>query len=199
MIAPEIRTILEDLKAKDIYACVAGGYCRDLYFNKPYRDIDIFVQIKPDEQDIDWLVATVLGYFDEEFETDQEYEGDAAIRYSYSFDYKGLPINIIFKGFADLERLLDGFNFGINMIGEDLNGLLITNKFKDDAKSETITIYKPDDPTNLDRAKRLQEKYLFNIAYLVSFIPVPAVEQINYVPNPEVIEFSDSILKELAA
>lgn len=174
MITPELRKILEDLKAKDIYACVAGGYCRDTYFGKPYRDIDIFVQIKPDEQDIDWLVSTVLAYFNEEdFETDQEYEGDAAIRYSYSFYYQGLPINIIFKGFSDLEGLLDGFNFGINMIGEDLDRLLITDKFSDDAKFETITIYKPDDDTNVDRATRLQEKYPnLNIAHIVGTIPV---------------------------
>ena len=177
-IPQEYKDALNDVRKEFPHAFLAGGALRDLVFNKPVKDLDIFApQVKWIDDDLDWLVL----------KTDPTLENqgykmlpkDVVLTKQDSTDFawknikgsdtyqKGdnIPVNVVVTDQSDtICRRLELFDYGICQIAYDGNDVWVSDAFLHDKKESKFT-YLISTPNmeqfehNLSHFFRLKEKY----------------------------------------
>lgn len=106
-----IKHIEDKLISIDIGDCwIAGGYIRDLLFNRKFSDIDVF---GPDQECLQAFIDT-------------NFEGLTPIHKSktvVTYNYKETKIQVVQKTFESVEKCLDAFDYTICQFawaGEDI-------------------------------------------------------------------------------
>jgi len=120
---------------------VAGGYLRDKFLKKDFKDIDVFVTGEID----DWLPS-----------------GDGPnnrVKKVQTHHYKGVEINIIFmRGVFDFYSVVERCDLGICQIGWNpiTDEVFNTDDFLCDVMGDTLTVCRD---TRVDHIDRMKEKF----------------------------------------
>ncbi|AOK28872.1 MULTISPECIES: hypothetical protein [Burkholderia] len=160
----EIRNVLPD-------AVISGGAPRDVYFDKPVKDIDVMTSrighyCGGDADVLTSLARAVGGKF--HYAGPQDPSGDAQFEYEIEMP-NGIPrLNVIslenFEITDPIENLFD-FDFGLSQIAVLPSGVLMTPAFLHDQELLHITYMGDNDKaswridSSAKRLKRLKEKY----------------------------------------
>lgn len=150
------QALLSYLAAMNVTAVICGGYARDTIFNKPIRDVDLYVGY----QDFWTTAVAVSGLGPKEIKLDpraidvdeasDEYKHQS-IKQQREFILRddqefGLPtrlINVIGLNDENDVTVIDvisRFNLGICKAGIDVNGIQIDDDFRSDYKDKQITL-----------------------------------------------------------
>lgn len=112
-------SVLRKAKEFDRYATVAGGFPRDLYFNKQYKDVDVYVRAIDSFNTADYQHFVKFLYPNlEDFDTTGsmdhwEESGISWIDYTCRFFINDLEINLIFVKGMNPIGVCDTFDFDI--------------------------------------------------------------------------------------
>jgi hypothetical protein len=160
-----IAEIIKPLRDKDIPAIIAGGFMRDNYIGKPWRDIDLYVAAYQYHEAMELLGGGPPDRFEAMLK-----EGDAAydhqsIVYQEEFTSNrmdGALVNLIgLHETPTMEGVIFKFNLGICMAATDGFSALYPPAFLKDAADQQITLYREDWgwEATFKQWKKLQAKY----------------------------------------
>lgn len=166
------QELLKWLSVHGVPAVICGGYARDTIFNKPIRDIDLYVSERnyrftlshlgrADEDEAEDLSDTDPHYIHQSVRRQQEFE--LAPTHT-EFSLPSRTINVIGLHEAatiSVEDVTSRFNLGICKAGIDLNGISVTDDFRADYKDKQITLLRTDwgHEASLKQFIKLQAKY----------------------------------------
>lgn len=124
----ELVNVLKEVQVYDPKAILAGGCLRDIFYGRPYKDVDIFTRVMPD-----WEGMTSSG---------MDYEGMKYVQAVAEIRRDDAVINLILVE-ANTENwpLIESFDFGFCQIGFDGTQLMKTPGFEGDYKHGRITLY----------------------------------------------------------
>lgn len=161
----EYRTILQQLQEQFPEAVLAGGALRDWYFNRPVKDLDIFIQDRG---------AGTKGLIEEAYgvtfkttipEHIATYKSLRDLVRSFEGVVSGYRVNVVSlkEGFTGLEQVVDRIDIGICQIGYDGTTPYATVDFWNDALDQVLRVVHYRDESDLSRSHkrqlRLAEKY----------------------------------------
>jgi len=158
------KSVLQFVQKQKPHAVIAGGAARDEYLNLTPRDYDIWLQGKYD------LSALINEYDVQDLkQKGQQYDGshhDTGIREVYNFSVEGKNFDLImykdnyFEEEEFAHKVVERFDFGLNMIIYDGNSLDDTNKdFRADIDMGTMSLINLKNIEHLPNAVRRFEKF----------------------------------------
>ena len=178
-IPPHWTTILNEIKAAGFpEAVVAGGAMRDLYFGKPHKDLDIFIQTGPAPAGL----ASAINILKREFGSPTAvctapcvYMGwNPEVAGFVNFTIHGEDVQIvgINRDAFSMAAILRRIDFGICQIGWDGTNIEFTTAFFTDVANRTFTVNRQDNDNDLSRTYRRFER--ISARYPEHRIVVPA-------------------------
>jgi hypothetical protein len=166
--------ILSQVQKKHPEAIIAGGFLRDLYFSKEFKDIDIFVNELPDDK-YDYPISEISVSFFPKTSCNMQYSTDDQIREVQYFNWfpiepNGLwqfesrfEINIIEVANSDLVARVQEHDFDFCQVwtdGKEIHGVEILQQVK---QTKEVTMVQCENSKQLERSlrrwERFQEKY----------------------------------------
>lgn len=147
-------------------AVIAGGFVRDQYLGKPFKDVDIFIPIRGQTDFIERMVRLNDAGFT--FTRSQAVDGYRTNKFLGKYDgtVDGLDVDIVGqkmspKGFG--HNLVETFNFGLDRIYLDGKEVALHPDFENDIKYQLINLRDvngiDDLPNAMHKYFRLKEKY----------------------------------------
>lgn len=163
------QNFLNGVLGRDIRAVVGGGFLRDIYFERSWKDLDVFIN----HEDIDdWALLDKLtkhGFTARVVVSNEAIEylsfTDVASVIEATHPHYGFPVQIIRMGHNNQspERMIERLDLGPCQIGMDIVGnIWHTDQFINDAIAHTFTVTrdeKNDRERSVKRFKRLSAKY----------------------------------------
>lgn len=165
--------VLEDIQKVCPSAVLAGGALRDLWHDRPVKDIDIFIGVggideaqaqfeklggePPDEgwevQLADIADAGIYPESMKEVILVEDYVGD---------NPTGIPVQLIFVNW-NTQYITDRFDFGICRIMTDGGSLKVCHTFEEDSANKALNIRRCNNKwmlaASISRILRMKEKY----------------------------------------
>lgn len=149
-------------------AVIAGGALRDLWHDKPIKDVDIFIPMKAEDVDLDAIERKVLSihpYAELILTSMYGQRGDIAtpgfrnIFTIWRMKVQGIIYELIF--IEDMgERMIDVFDISICQIAFDGHELHITDEFYRSVKDGVIRVCNTNRADRqVKRLKRVMDKY----------------------------------------
>jgi hypothetical protein len=149
-------------------AVIAGGALRDLWHDKPIKDVDIFIPVKADEVDLDVIEKKVLSIYPYAElvltsmygqKGDQAAPGFRNIFAIWRMTVDGVIYELIF--IEDMgERMIDVFDISICQISFDGKELFVTDEFYRSVKDGVIRVCNTNRADRqVKRLKRVMDKY----------------------------------------
>lgn len=162
MTLSDLQTLCAEIRQVLPNAIIGGGACRDAYFGKPIKDIDVFVDV-PDLPDSLKTLATHMG-------------GTADLGGSSGpldcpqggvlFTDGRIELNVVNRQGVDIIDDIHDYDFGLSQIAVTPSGVIMTPKFVEDATRMGITYTHADDDrprwhreSSAKRLTRLVQKY----------------------------------------
>ncbi len=165
-------------------AIIAGGALRDLYHDKPIKDVDVFIPFfgEPDLDDIKIALQAVKDTLDKQddieiddvfgmmLRVDENVQLIAASWYGqsdlerdvvavFSATIKGTKFDFVFMRQMK-EHMLPSFDINICQIGYDANTWFTTNDFDSGVRDKTLRVMNVNrNDRNAKRLARVSEKY----------------------------------------
>lgn len=145
------ENVQEDLRKLNEFlpSTIAGGYLRDLYMNRTWKDIDVFIEIPSTTKFsisnfTEEVLFELLKLSDDDVVATQpgEYFEDAKIFWLVDVLKGGIPYQLILGKFKLPTLILKNFNFHINQIAFNGKSVVYTQEFLKNAQTKDITFVK---------------------------------------------------------
>jgi len=143
---------------------IAGGACRDQYFNINPKDYDYFV---PNNYLVIDVLNKLIGSNGVKSEKNYKYSKALPIVTVINWNYEGLDIQVMISRYRNdedfSENVMKSFDFGVNKIFYDGTPILNdTDEFQKDINNQTMTLYGLTNikylPKYVDRYNRISSK-----------------------------------------
>ncbi len=146
--------VLRKIKAVYPTAIIAGGYHRDIYNNKEYSDVDIYVdgsKHRQTEATDTSFWKELLGlktddyksgdYIEECSETDEDYDAinNDSILAVFELCKNQISYNVIVIARPPIEYVIEEFDFGLCKVYCDGEKVSFTKEFMTDVEQKTLT------------------------------------------------------------
>lgn len=143
-------------------AIIGGGACRDAYFGKPIKDIDVFVDVP----DLPGSLKTLAFHLDGAADLGGSSGPLECPQGKVTFTDGRIELNVVNRQGVDLVDDIHDYDFSISQIAVTPNGVIMTPKFVEDATRMGITYTHADDDrprwhreSSAKRLTRLVQKY----------------------------------------
>lgn len=138
--------LLDRLRVIDSDVFLAGGAVRDWYFNKPAKDLDIYINTHEgsDYRQTKLIVERLLGSTVEQLgrEDSEKYASNPNLIRVVQTKYFGMTVQLMFV--ANRKKIVQTFPLGICQCGMDWKGkLYYTDAFKQEVKFKSLVLRNP--------------------------------------------------------
>ena len=152
------KNYLLELQKSFPTAVIGGGCLRDLWFDKPVKDIDIFICNTTNERQLDYIEGKILVKQTYNYGNLSNIEVTRVVDEGTRID--GIPVELIFINNPDV---MGRFDFSICQIMYDGDLVEYTSEFLQSTITNNIKLLRCDNKKQFDRSMkrfdRLKEKY----------------------------------------
>ena len=153
-----ISAILSRVKKADPSAYVAGGALRDLFNNRPVKDVDVFVSAETDIKNVERRFTTDFVRFHQTMSSDYFDFADPTVKWTQEYrphlSSFPVPVNIIAlaPSHAPLMENIHRFDFGFCRIAYDGETITHTPEYSHDINNKVLTLRRCENEAQMDRS-----------------------------------------------
>lgn len=137
-----IQKLLDTLKDGDQEPIIAGGCPRDIYLDRPFTDIDVFLAKPKKLLQVLNSLATLPIYNLRAYSADDMpvgYDISPHLTAVISFKYLSLDFQVILTTYSSTEAVVDNFGVNISKVYFEGRNIVLTPEAKADIENKTLT------------------------------------------------------------
>jgi hypothetical protein len=157
MVPKPIQQLVQQIVEIEPNSCLAGGCLSDLYMNKPFKDVDIFINYSADVY-VSILKQFQLSHMSIYSDPSQEHYFKERLVTVKSFDYNGYPVQLIFTTLG--KNIVQHFDFRFREFYYDGTNVFASPEALDDIANKQFVFGVTDNPLgSFRRLISFEKKY----------------------------------------